>query len=76
MTATFTAYLRRQTRRQGPVGDIAREVQEDPNWPEGVGDIDGLHDYLNTHTTYAPAHEALDMAWDEYQTESNRPESR
>lgn len=63
---TFSEYLLRQVLRWDPVGDIAREVNDDPDWPSHVRDIDAFHRYLNTHHAPEAAHDALDAAWAEY----------
>lgn len=65
--SNFRTWLMRHVDDQSPVGDIARDVRADDEWPEvqyesfqlyyeHLKDMDASHDAL----------EALEDAWDEY----------
>jgi len=69
MTAShsFTGWLKRQHRRNDPIGDLARDVLRDPNWPRGRT-LKPFLEYLTRQGASERARAALEKAWREYQT--------
>jgi hypothetical protein len=59
----FSDWLRLRAGRDDLVGDLARDVIEDEEWPEDAS-LPALHFYL--YLEPASVHEALDLAWFEW----------
>ena len=59
----FTNWLLGQTLRRDPVGDLARDAQVDPVWPEGARDFDAFVLYLKVSPTKVAG---LYRAWMEW----------
>lgn len=67
MRANFYVWLLEQQSRKDPVGDLAREVRQDPGWPKFTNTNDAdCHRHLDFHDVKPAVHEALDRAWREY----------
>jgi hypothetical protein len=62
---TFTSWLRKQIRRDDPVGDLARDVVVDPTWPHTRGYF-GFHWYLQKIRACEGAQRSLSQAWAEW----------
>lgn len=63
---SFTQWLKQQNRRNDPVGDLARDVVADEDWPKYVRSPVQFQDYLESVSASTPAQEALDHALNEY----------
>ena len=63
---TFRDWLIRQAHRDDPVGDIARDMLDDPDWPAGDGILADYRDYLTSVSASSLALAALQQAWDEW----------
>jgi len=68
---TFTAYLRRQLDRHGPVGDLARDAFHMPplDWPAEAKTFEEFDDHLMSHNACDGAVDALRDAWHEWSGE-------
>ncbi|MEU1151751.1 YozE family protein [Streptomyces sp. NPDC005918] len=64
---SFTAWLKTRTDQQDGVGDLAREVSRDRDWPSRRGH-DGQRAYLEERGAIPAAIEALDRAYGQYET--------
>lgn len=65
---TFSTWLRKQHKRNDAVGDLARDVRQDTNWPK-KGSINAKREYLyDAHglDEFDPAVSTLNRAWKEY----------
>lgn len=66
MSETFYGWLMKQTRRNSPTGDIARDVEADANFP-GEGDTFQVYrKHLEKMGACDDAMEALAGAWRDY----------
>lgn len=63
---SFTAWLKLQRRRNDSVGDLARDICRDPDWPQGRT-WRAFAAYLAERNACEGAQEALDRAWGEHQ---------
>lgn len=64
---SFTARLKSHTDERNAIGDLARGVSGDPDWPLRKG-RQGQFDYLEGERgAITEAIEALDRAWDPYE---------
>jgi uncharacterized protein YozE (UPF0346 family) len=63
---TFRQFLRECEGDESPVGDLAREVAQDSQFPE-VNDQDALITYLQSRTDYEPVFKAARSAWGRYE---------
>ncbi|MFJ9130946.1 YozE family protein [Streptomyces sp. NPDC102340] len=64
---SFTVWLKTHTDQQNAIGDLARDVSADPNWPSRRG-RQGQLDYLEERGAVPAAIETLDRAWTQYET--------
>jgi hypothetical protein len=64
--STFPDWLVRQAHRDDPVGDIARDMLDDPRWPNGERLLAEYFDYLIAERASQLALQALQQAWDEW----------
>lgn len=64
---SFVEWLRKQTRRRDPVGDLARDARADHSWPpQGKPSRSRYHGYLVRQGAIPAALDALDVAWEEW----------
>lgn len=68
--ASFSRWLRRQRRRDDAVGDLARDVREDPDWPGRT--LRTMHNYLLDVGACDGANDALHAAWAEWSAPHTR----
>lgn len=61
----FTEWLIGQCHRDDMVGDLARDVRADRNWPSH-GDLRSYTGYVDRNSTIKKATKALRIAWVEY----------
>lgn len=59
---TFTAWLKRQRKRDDRVGDLARDVARDPRWPPARTRL-GFRRYLENRDAGVNALNAFEEAW-------------
>ncbi len=59
----FKAWLKAQTHRDDPVGDIARDAAADPRWPRGNAKLGTLIEHLEAHGASPAPIEALRDAY-------------
>lgn len=62
---TFYNWLILQTKRNDPIGDLARDVVQDESSPGNVS-ISQWRSYMRYATSYAPAMQAFEQAVKEY----------
>jgi hypothetical protein len=63
----FVDWLKQQTWRRDPIGDLARDTRRDAGWPPpGKVSRAKLRAYLERHDAIPAAIAALDAAWDEW----------
>jgi uncharacterized protein YozE (UPF0346 family) len=63
---TFLVWLALQARRDDPVGDCARDMLDDPDWPAQATTFEMARHYLESVNASPKAIEALREAWDEW----------
>ena len=63
---TFLVWLAQQARRDDAVGDCARDMLDDPDWPPTATTFETACAYLVSVQASPPALEALREAWDEW----------
>lgn len=63
---TFNQWLSNQTTRRDPIGDLARDVKTDSEWPSRKT-LAGLQSYLEKQHAGEGAIKALKAAWQEWQ---------
>lgn len=63
---TFIDWLIRQAHRDDPIGDIARDMLDDPHWPESGTILADFRDYLTSVRASDLALQALQQAWNEW----------
>ena len=64
---TFLVWLAQQARRDDPVGDCARDMLDDPDWPPTATTFEAARAYLESVHASRQAIAALREAWDEWQ---------
>ena len=69
-SATFLVWLAQQARRDDPVGDCARDMLDDPDWPQSATTFETARAYLEGVSASPKAIDALRLAWDEWQRAS------
>lgn len=62
---SFTEWLKKHTKRNSPLGDLACDVANDPDWPHSNKKGDFL-DYFSFIGASAGAREALNRGWKSY----------
>jgi len=72
-TKTFLQWVQTQRDREDRMGDLARDVADDRGYPTGRRGRQAWHTHLAVRCACPEALEALDEAWNEY--ESPRTES-
>ncbi|MFD5628150.1 YozE family protein [Streptomyces sp. NPDC127072] len=63
---SFTAWLKTQADRDSGIGDLARDVARDPDWPSRRGRA-GQRTYLEERGAIPAAIEMLEDAWVRYE---------
>ncbi|WP_129306565.1 YozE family protein [Streptomyces sp. L2] len=63
---SFTAWLKTQTDRESGIGDLARDVSNDPDWPSRKGQS-GQRAYLEERGAIPAAIEMFEDAWVRYE---------
>jgi len=66
MTTHFSTWLRRQTHRDDPVGDLARDAKADRDWPGPTSDLQALQRHLALKRACPEARAALKRAHREW----------
>lgn len=61
----FTAWLKRQHKRTGSIGDLSRDIRNDPNWPQN-GSYRVFADYLMARGATEGEIVALYNSWCEW----------
>lgn len=64
---SFTEWLKRHTKRNSPLGDLASDVANDPNWPKSNDKEDFLN-YFSFIGASTNAREALKRGWKSYKS--------
>ncbi|MEV7595482.1 YozE family protein [Streptomyces sp. NPDC089922] len=62
----FGNWLARFTQVTGPIGDLARDVAADADWPQEPDDLETYTDHLEAAGASPAALEALAEAWGRY----------
>ena len=62
----FRAWLVSYAQIHGPLGDLARAVLDDPEWPQGLDDLERLRARLRGQGDDTGAVDTLEEAWDRY----------
>lgn len=63
---SFSAWLKTHKSQDNAIGDLARDVSDDPDWPARKG-RQGQLDYLEGRGAIPAAIETLERAWTEYE---------
>ena len=63
---TFLVWLAQQARRDDAVGDCARDMLDDPDWPATATTFETARAYLESVNASPRAVEALREAWEEW----------
>jgi uncharacterized protein YozE (UPF0346 family) len=63
---SFTTWLKRRKDQRNAIGDLARDVSLDPNWPSRSGKKGQLA-YLEECNAIPAAIETFERAWAEYE---------
>jgi uncharacterized protein YozE (UPF0346 family) len=63
---TFWQWINRQKRRDDAVGDIARDIIGDPEWPRRAWKLTTLMEYLASAAASPNAVRAFAQAWGEW----------
>lgn len=71
--SNFYVWLIKQTDRDSPIGDLAKDVKRDPLFPRPSSSIEPFKNYLMQKSVDSLVIQALEDAWLEY-SESNTTE--
>ena len=63
---SFTAWLKTHAKQDNAIGDLARDVSADPDWPSRRT-RQGQLDYLEERGAIPRAIETLERAWTQYE---------
>ncbi|MCD0480912.1 YozE family protein [Streptacidiphilus sp. ASG 303] len=63
---TFRAWLLSYAQIHGALGDLARTVLDDPEWPEGPVDLERCRERLVARGADTGAVDTLEEAWERY----------
>jgi len=63
----FYGWLKKQRKRDDPIGDIARDAMEDRDFPRRAKSLTVYVDYLEDINACGDAISALHTCWQEYQ---------
>ncbi|MEU2507661.1 YozE family protein [Streptomyces sp. NPDC007863] len=66
---SFTTWLKSHVKDDNAIGDLARDVAMDPDWPSGK-QLKGQREYLEGRGAISAAVETLERAWDLYRAET------
>ena len=70
---TFAHWLRKQTKRKDPIGDLARDAAQDRTFPLDTSSGPKLRSYMRSCPACNEAMEALEKALMEWRTTKKRP---
>jgi hypothetical protein len=62
----FPAWLVSYAGIHGPLGELARAVLDDPQWPEGPADLERYRDRLASRGVTPDIVDTLEEAWGRY----------
>ncbi|WP_407838495.1 YozE family protein [Streptomyces sp. DSM 116496] len=65
-TQGFTSWLKTHAKDQSAIGDLARDVAADPDWPSRR-QLSGQREYLEERGAIPAAVETLERAWELYE---------
>lgn len=65
---TFYRWLMKQTKRDDPIGDLARDVKADTCWPKRASRIGTMQEHLHEHGAMTSVYLALDRAMMEHRS--------
>jgi len=68
---SFTRWLKRQHKRDDPIGDLSKDARHDPDWPQ-ARKLKSFLIYLTERGACRNAKLALQKAWAEYEEFVNR----
>ncbi len=63
---TFNEWLKKQSMRDDPVGDLAKDAQYDSSVPSGNASIEDWQLHLENRRACDDAMRTLEEAWEEY----------
>ncbi|MFD9720636.1 YozE family protein [Streptomyces sp. NPDC059076] len=63
---SFTSWLKSHSKDQNAIGDLARDVAADPDWPSRR-QLSGQREYLEERGAIPAAVETLERAWELYE---------
>ncbi|MFB8085030.1 YozE family protein [Streptomyces sp. NPDC055992] len=67
----FTTWLKAHVKDQSAIGDLARDVAADPDWPSRR-ELSGQRKYLEERGAIPAAVETLESAWELYEARQVR----
>jgi hypothetical protein len=70
-TVGFTAWLKMHAKDESAIGDLARDVAADPDWPSRR-QLSGQREYLEERGAIPAAVETLERAWGLYEARQER----
>jgi uncharacterized protein YozE (UPF0346 family) len=65
--SSFHKYMTAQVDREDPIGDLARDMRDDRNWPAGRETRQRLLNHLVSAHACEDALTVFDAAWKEYE---------
>lgn len=74
MRLSFNAWLQRQHTRTDAIGDLARDMRNDPHWPKRKRSLARYSDHIRVSSYSEGALQALYYAWYEWGKEHARQE--
>ncbi|WP_079126246.1 YozE family protein [Streptomyces sp. ERV7] len=63
---SFTVWLKTHTDQDNAIGDLARDISRDPDWPSRKS-LPGQRTYLEERGAIPTAIETLERAWTQYE---------
>ena len=70
MKKTFYQWIKKQIKRNDPVGDLAKDIKFDREAPKGAAGFSQWQGYLHDNNACDGAIKALDTAWSIYLREN------
>ncbi|WP_326679918.1 YozE family protein [Streptomyces sp. NBC_01237] len=64
----FTSWLKTHSKAESAIGDLARDVAADPDWPSRQR-LNGQRGYLEDRGAIPAAVETLERAWELYESQ-------